>query len=90
MSSALLDEFDDVTPGEKSFMKLWNGYARRDHVVYDRDVGRMCTDFVREHGDAMRAGGLRTELVRHMFNLWDLGVVSSGRVEACLDAFDAA
>ena len=89
MSSSLLDEFDDVTADEKSFMKLWNGHARRDHVVYDRDVGRMCSDFVRERGAEMKKGGLRTELVRHLFHLWDAGVVSSRRVEACLAAFDA-
>jgi hypothetical protein len=34
----LMDEFEDVTPKEKAFMKLWNRFVHRHAILADFQV----------------------------------------------------
>jgi len=90
MSSELLDEFEDVSGNEKKFMKLWNNFIKSDHVIADRDVPGKCHEFVLEHRKQLYEGGLRLNLLLHLFNLWDSGVISSSRILASMSMFDGA
>eukprot|EP00581_Thalassiosira_minuscula_P010390 CAMPEP_0183710410 /NCGR_PEP_ID=MMETSP0737-20130205/6144_1 /TAXON_ID=385413 /ORGANISM="Thalassiosira miniscula, Strain CCMP1093" /LENGTH=517 /DNA_ID=CAMNT_0025938671 /DNA_START=78 /DNA_END=1631 /DNA_ORIENTATION=+ len=90
MSSELLDEFEDVTEKEKQFMKLWNKFIKCNHVIADREVPRKCHEFVLGHRKQLMEGGLRLNLLLHLFNLWDSGVISSNRILSCMAAFDSA
>jgi hypothetical protein len=90
MSAELLEEIEDVSGKEKAFMQLWNRFIRCDHVVADRDVPRKCQEFVAGHRKALRNGRLRLQLLLHLFNLWDSGVVSANRILSCMLVFDAA
>ena len=88
MSDELLDEFEDVTDDEKKFMKLWNSFIRCNHIIADRDVPAKCTEFVAKHGKFLRDESLRLQLLLHLFNLWDSGVISSARISACMRMYD--
>ncbi|KAL7538221.1 hypothetical protein ACHAXR_009031 [Thalassiosira sp. AJA248-18] len=88
MSSELLDEFEDVSAREKVFMKLWNRFIKSKHVIADRHVPRKCHEFILEHGKQLREGGLRLNLLLHLFNLWDSGVISSDRILSSMAMFD--
>jgi len=90
MSSELLDELEDVSAKEKHFMKLWNRFIKSTHVIADRDVPEKCRDFILSHRKQLLNAGLRLNLLLHLFNLWDSGVISSDRILYCMSMFDAA
>jgi len=73
----LLDEFEDVTPHEKKFTKLWNRYMKSHSVIADRDIPMKCSEFVRLHGKQVMDLGLRQELLLHFSGFWDNGIISS-------------
>lgn len=85
MSSDLMEEFEDVSKKEQRFMKLWNVFIKSHHVVADRDIPGKCQAFILKHRRQLIDGGLRMNLLLHLFNLWDSGVVSSGRIVACME-----
>lgn len=89
MSAELLDEIEDVSVKEKTFMKMWNCFIKSDHIIADRDVPRKCHEFVLKYQEELRDGGLRLNLLLHLFNLWDSGVVSENRILSCMTIFDA-
>jgi len=88
MSESLMDEFEDVAAKEKVFMKMWNRYIKCTHVIGDRDMPRKCHEFVAQHKKQLHEGGLRLNLLLHLFNLWDSGVISSNRILSCMSLFD--
>ena len=89
MSADLLDDLEDVSSGEKKFMHLWNDYIRCNHVIPDRDIAGKCHEFVLKHGRELHEGdGLRLNLLLHLFNLWDSGVISSKRILSCMSIYD--
>ena len=88
MSSELLEDIEDVTPKEKMFMNLWNGYIKCNHVRADRDMSFKCCDFVQVHCKELGRGELRLNLLLHLFNLWDNGVISEDRILVCMEVFD--
>lgn len=88
MSESLMDEFEDVTAKEKIFMKMWNRYIKCTHVIGDRDMPGKCHEFVAQHKKQLHEGGLRLNLLLHLFNLWDSGVISSNRILSCMSLFD--
>ena len=45
VSEALLDEFEDVSPLEKTFMKLWNRWLFDHPVRADRSLPAACKAF---------------------------------------------
>ena len=89
MSSELLDELEDVSPKEKQFMKLWNRFIKSNHLIADRDMPEKCNEFIVIHRKQLLNAGLRLNLLLHLFNLWDSGVISSNRIFHCMSMFDA-
>merc|ERR1712176_266458 len=68
MQTKLLDDFDDVSSKEKTFMELWNQYIRCHHVITDKDMGHKCMEFVRECGKTLKVQKLRLNFLLHLFN----------------------
>ena len=89
MSSELLDELEDVSAKEKQFMKLWNRFIKSNHLIADRDMPAKCHEFIVIHRKQLLNAGLRLNLLLHLFNLWDSGVISSNRILHCMSMFDA-
>jgi hypothetical protein len=89
MSSELLDELEDVSTREKQFMKLWNRFIKSNHIIADRDIPVKCHEFILMYRKQLNAG-LRLNLLLHLFNLWDSGVISSNRIAHCMSTLDSA
>lgn len=88
MGAELLDDFEDVSPNEKLFMRLWNQFIKCHTVLSDRSIPKRCMSFVRHIGQTLVTHELRQELLLHLFNLWDSGLLSSQHIEACMAEYD--
>ena len=88
MMDEMLEEFEDVTPKEKGFMKIWNRYIKCNHVIADKDMAMKCHDFVLKNRNVLIEEGMRLNLLLHLFNLWDSGVISSSRILSCMALYD--
>ena len=78
-----------MTLAEKAFMKLWNRWVLRHPPRGDREVPAACWRFVRDERARLRAGGLRHNLLVHLFHLWDNSLVSAAHVTNVMAAYDA-
>ena len=83
-----MEEFEDVSRREKAFMQLWNRFIFRHVVIADRDIPVKCHEFIERHRMELKKGDMRDNLLLHLMNLWDSGVISSARILACMDLYD--
>ena len=88
LNSDLIEEFEDVSDKEKEFMKMWNRFIKCHIVIADREIPKKCHDFIYSHVKQLEDRGMRSNLLLHLMNLWDCGVVSSARVLACMQQYD--
>ena len=84
----LLDEFDDVSPKEKLFMKLWNRHIRIFKIYADHNVPGACEELALKCGDYIRQHDLRANFLLHLYNLWDNGLVNSGHIMQIMRVLD--
>jgi hypothetical protein len=89
MSSELLNELEDVTSKEKQFMSLWNRFIKCNHVLADKDIPSKCHEFILIYRNKLRDTDLRLNLLLHLMNLWDSGVISAKRISHCMSIYDA-
>lgn len=87
--SQLLDDFEDISVKEKQFMKLWNQFIKSHTIVSDGDLPDRCVAFITSYLNEMRKLDLRQNLLLHLFNLWDSGLVSSAHVLCCMEEYDS-
>eukprot|EP00802_Teleaulax_amphioxeia_P016171 Tamp_16283.p1 GENE.Tamp_16283~~Tamp_16283.p1 ORF type:complete len:362 (+),score=109.71 Tamp_16283:150-1088(+) len=76
----LMDEFEDVTLKEKTFMKLWNRFLHRHAILADFQVATACETFATHYGHDLWKQGLRDELLFHMFALWDFNLLDQSHI----------
>ena len=81
----LLEEFTDVNVAEKTFMKVWNAFMRRDHVTADKQMRGLLEDFVGQFGPSV--GVTEEQWSKHLLSLWDHGVISGEVVSEVMDLF---
>jgi VEFS-Box of polycomb protein len=81
-----LNEFLDVTDSEKTFLNLWNRFARSSTVIPDGEVAGMCLTFIRTRMDQLQ--GLRQELLMHLINLWETRLIGSRHVSEYMSVYD--
>jgi len=84
MGSKLIEEFEDVSGKEKRFMNMWNVFIKSHCVIADRDIPDKCKEFIHKYKEQLIDEGLRTNVLLHLFNLWDDGVMSSGYILVCM------
>ena len=84
----LLDEFDDVSAKEKALMKLWNRHVRSYRIYADHNIPKACEELVRTCSGYLKKMGLRPNLLLHMYNLWDNGLVHSGDIMRIMKLYD--
>eukprot|EP00804_Cyclotella_cryptica_P013823 CCRYP_020887-RA/>CCRYP_020887-RA protein AED:0.10 eAED:0.10 QI:0/-1/0/1/-1/1/1/0/632 len=87
-SADLMEEFEDVSAKEKKFMQLWNRFIFRHVVIADRDIPGKCHEFIQRYRMELKRDGMRDNLLLHLMNLWDSGVISSVRILACMQVYD--
>jgi hypothetical protein len=83
-----MDEFDDVTPQEKRFTKLWNRFMKSHPVVADQVIPSKCFEFIRTCTQLLIDLDLRQELMLHFMNFWDNGLISSTHLMNIMAEFD--
>lgn len=88
MSESLVNDFDDVSDKEKKFMNLWNRFIKCRHVIADRDMPRKVETFILMNRDKLKGADLRMNLLLHLSNLWDFGLISSNRISAFMAIYD--
>ena len=86
LGDKMLGEFEDVTGEEKAFMKLWNRHILSDVVYADRHVPAACADFAVTWARQINARGLRHNLLLHLFNMWDQGLLAGPHIAECMKA----
>jgi hypothetical protein len=78
LSCQLLDEFTDVSDGEKRFFRMWNefiwGFPRLK--ISQQVMPSLCRRFVQENAAALCESGLEEAFTCHLTNLWDEGLLS--------------
>lgn len=76
----MLDEFTDVNDGEKLLMKMWNLHVMRMGTVADCHVPHAVTTFIEKHGPTIMAQHLYKNLLLHLANLLEFGLISSSEL----------
>lgn len=74
---------------EKKFMKLWNSFIKSNIVIADKSIPKRCMAFIRANHAELKKQKLRQELVSHLHNLWDHGLVSSDHIIECMLEYDS-
>ncbi|CAH8530901.1 unnamed protein product [Schistosoma bovis] len=79
-----VEEFTDVNPGEKQIMQLWNALLLSIRpsglVVCDSQVLTLVCQFIHQHSRWIHRRRLRTNLLLHLVNLVDYGLLSSSQL----------
>jgi hypothetical protein len=89
VTTSLLDDFSDMSCDEKKFMKLWNSFIKSNIVIADKSIPKRCMAFIRANHAELKKQKLRQELVSHLHNLWDHGLVSSDHIIECTLEYDS-
>eukprot|EP00985_Skeletonema_marinoi_P011201 scaffold5304_cov150-Skeletonema_marinoi.AAC.13 len=88
LSESLINDFDDVSDKEKTFMNLWNRFIKCHYIIADRDIPRRVETFILMNRDKLIGADLRMNLLLHLSNLWDYGLISKNRISSCMAMYD--
>merc|ERR1712059_126456 len=87
-----IEEFTDITPGEKEFFSVWNQWLLKlGQDVGRLHLGRILSSFVAEEGRHVMRRGLHRQFVLHLLNLEQenlLGVVQVIRLTKSMQKID--
>uniref|UniRef100_A0A3Q0KFJ5 VEFS-Box domain-containing protein n=1 Tax=Schistosoma mansoni TaxID=6183 RepID=A0A3Q0KFJ5_SCHMA len=87
-----VEEFTDVNPGEKQIMQLWNALLLSIRpsglVVCDGQVLTLVCQFIHQHSRWIHRRRLRTNLLLHLVNLVDYGLLSSSHLRQLMLIYD--
>ncbi|XWS60143.1 hypothetical protein CRYUN_Cryun07bG0009300 [Craigia yunnanensis] len=80
----MLDDFVDVTKGEKQIMHLWNSFVRKQRVLADGHIPWACEAFSKLHGrDLVKAPALIWCWRLFMIKLWNQGLLDARTMNNC-------
>lgn len=89
MRNQIIDEYSDITLQEKDFMKLWHEHLTTCPPYGDRLLPLVCEQFIEKFADSIVTLNLRHNLLLHLVNLWDFGLLLSEEVQAYMEFVDA-
>jgi len=69
----LLDEFEDVSTGEKCFFKVWNEFIGQLNFVPQNSLPGHCMTFVNKYASLLHKEKLEEQLIWHLTNMWHEG-----------------
>jgi hypothetical protein len=87
-SPKAMHDFIDVEEPEKVFFLLWNKFVQSDTVIPRKSLPRICYDFVETHAEKLHEANLREQLMFHMSNMWDEGLVSDDHILSCMHLYN--
>jgi len=83
-NSKLLDQFTDVAQKDKDYMKMWNEFSHKEHLIADWDIMAATPEFIRRYG-AVLYNKHRSCHTLHLLTLHELGILKPNEIERLLD-----
>lgn len=87
LSLQFLDEFGDVSIEEKRFFVMWNDFIKRDTKIPRSILPQLCLHFVQVSAATIQKSGLEEQIIWHLTNLWDEGLISQSDLLACMTEY---
>ncbi|BHF65517.1 Polycomb protein suz12 [Sparganum proliferum] len=88
-----VEEFTDVNKGEKEIMQIWNVHLLSikpvNTVICDSQMTNLVLSFITIHARWLHERGLRNNLLLHLTNLVDYGLVSPNLLRRAMKLFDS-
>ena len=69
-------------------MMQWNSYIKSHNLIPDSDIPQKCLQFIQSCAHKVSSISFRNNLLLHLFNLWDNGIISSKHIALCMDIYD--
>ncbi|CAB9530098.1 Polycomb protein SUZ12 [Seminavis robusta] len=82
-----INDFTDLSEGEKQLLILWNNYIKSDTKIANKKIPQHCVNFIKSHAKTIRDRGIDEQLQWHLVTLWDEGLISSDHLSSCLDYY---
>lgn len=82
-----LDEFTDVSGSEKAFFNLWNEFVEAIPLITERSLPNQCYSFINSHALCLSEKNLEEQLIWHLTNLWDEGLIGQSHVVDCMKRY---
>merc|ERR1719464_419457 len=79
-TSKMIDDFTDVNPGEKEFMKMWNHHVQHYTFVGDCQMPKALSMFIDIRGQDIVQKNLFRNFSLHLVNLFEFGVIGPSHV----------
>uniref|UniRef100_A0A0X3PSN2 Polycomb protein Su(Z)12 n=1 Tax=Schistocephalus solidus TaxID=70667 RepID=A0A0X3PSN2_SCHSO len=88
-----VEEFTDVNKGEKEIMQIWNVHLLSikpvNTVICDSQMTNLVLSFITIHARWLHERGLRNNLLLHLTNLVDYGLMSPNLLRRAMTLFDS-
>lgn len=83
-----IDEFLDINDGEKSFMKLWNYFIRKNRniVCGDCHLPKSCLNFAYFYGKILIKFKLKNNFLLHLIHLKQIDLIDTQTVIDTMDS----
>ncbi|KAJ4912438.1 Polycomb group protein VERNALIZATION 2 [Raphanus sativus] len=79
-----IDNFEDVSPTGKNFMRLWNSFVRKQRVITDGQVPWACEAFSKFHKkEFTESKPLHSCWRMFMIKLWEYGLLDAVTINKC-------
>lgn len=85
----LIDEFIDVNDGEKEIMKLWNLHIMKYQYISNGQIFAAVLDFIEKSGELILRKNLYRNLLLHICNLNDFGLLTTIQVSKCIQSMQS-
>ncbi|KAK9447179.1 uncharacterized protein V1518DRAFT_421546 [Limtongia smithiae] len=78
-----IDDFEDVTANEKTFMKAWDRHIFEERPSAYKHVSESLLRFCRANGELLSSEPLKKEFWKHCLNFVDYGIIEPACMFAC-------
>ncbi|CAB9496325.1 Polycomb protein SUZ12 [Seminavis robusta] len=82
-----INDFTDLSDGEKQLILLWNNYIQSDTKIPSKRIPQYCVNFVEKHHQDIKEANIDDQLQWHLVTLWDEGLISSKHLSSCLEYY---
>ncbi|KAK9480256.1 hypothetical protein V1514DRAFT_325892 [Lipomyces japonicus] len=80
----IIDDFEDVLPNEKRYIKLWDRHIFEEKPQSYKHVADSLVRFCRKHKIMLQDKAMSLELWKHGLNLITYGIIKPGLLFACM------
>ena len=88
LSNDLLDEYEDISEREKTFMKMWNTFVNSFPLHADMYVRFGVVLFAKRMAPHIVDRGLRHIFLVHLISLWDFSLISAADIVSSMSLVD--